>query len=116
MKKVENPQFIVIISCITKVENNNEITSSAIIFNTFDDALRYARNDAMWYKHLASEYIEHVGNNKRHADIKLHGKYINKAYRISDLNYGHPTQDNELFYNHLNTYSSFDYYKGGMLL
>lgn len=114
MKKLNKPQFILIISCLNKVDNQEIISSSAILFKSFKEALKYARDDAETYKHLVSTYVEHIGDNKLHADIHMHGKYINKSYRVSDMNYSSIHQ-NEQIRNHITTYCSLDYYNGGML-
>ena len=105
--------FIVIITCVDKKDAKN-VCSSAILFKSFDEALTYARDDAKYYKHLASIYTERIGDNKRHAEIKLYGKYINKTYRISNMAEGGPCGQTTLE-NRMNTYNTCDYYDGGIL-
>ena len=97
-------QFICIIACL--VEQTNSICSSAVLFDTFQDALDYARKDAKSYKHLANNYIEKVGTGKRHASIQMNGKYINKSYTIRDLDYD---KSANILCDHLSTYASWDY-------
>lgn len=105
--------FIVIVTCVDHKDTKN-VSSSAILCNSFDEALTYARDDAKYYKHLASTYTERIGDNKRHADIKLRGKYINKTYRISNMAKGGPCGQVSLN-GRINTYNTCDYYDGGML-
>lgn len=96
------PKFVVI---VVSNEKDN-LVANAILFESFDDAIAYARSDAKTYKHLASTYDEYVGINKRHATIKLKGRYINKMYRVSNL--GTIASKNVLD-SHPNTYSDWDY-------
>lgn len=105
--------FIVIITCVDKKDAKN-VCSSAILCKSFDEALTYARDDAKYYKHLASTYTERIGDNKRHAEIKLYGKYINKTYRISNMAKSGPC-GSKMLEGHLNTYDTCDFYDGGIL-
>ena len=98
-------KFIVIVSCVIK----DNVSSNAILFASFEEALEYAQKDAKLYKHLASTYVERIGINKLHADIKLHGKYINKTYRVSDIKCGGLAWETTVLGHHPNTYMSFDY-------
>lgn len=95
-------RFIVIVTTIQK----NDVVADAILFESFDDAIGYARKSAETYKHLASTYEEHVGVNKRHATIKLKGRYINKMYRVSNLG---TIASKQVLDSHPNTYSDWDY-------
>jgi hypothetical protein len=106
--------FIVIVTCVDH-KDTKKVSSHAILCDSFNEALTYARDDAKYYKHLASTYTERIGNNKRHADIKLWGKYINKTYRISNMAKGGPYEQTSLE-GRINTYNTCDYYDGGMLL
>ncbi|WP_279148469.1 hypothetical protein [Segatella bryantii] len=105
--------FIVIITCVDKKDAKN-VCSSAILFKSFDEALTYARDDARYYKHLASIYTERIGENKHHAEVKLYGKCINKTYRISNMAKGGPAGQKTLE-NRMNTYNTCDYYDEGIL-
>jgi len=109
---MENP-FIVIITCVD-VKDVKNVSSSAILFPSFEEALDYARKDAEYYKHLASQYTELVGDNHFHATIKLYGKFINKTYRISNMVKTGPCGKKSL-QNRINTYDTYDYYDGGIL-
>lgn len=111
MKKEE--LFAVIIICVDN-KDTKKVSSNLVLHGSFDEALSYARNDAKYYKHLASLYQERIGDNKRHAEIKLYGKYINKTYRISNMTKGGPAGETTLE-NRMNTYNTCDYYDGGIL-
>lgn len=97
-------QFIVIITCLDK----ETVGSNAVLFSSFEEAFAYAQKDASHYKHLASEYVEQIGIYKRHANISMKGKYINKHYRISILGYNKE--------HIIDTYSSFDYLPNDMMI
>ena len=97
-------QFILIITCL----NTQAICSNAVLFSSFEEAFAYAQKDASYYKHLASEYIEQIGIYKRHANISMKGKFINKHYRISILEYNKEHM--------IDTYSSFDYLPNDMMI
>ena len=91
----------------TVIKDN--VSSNVILFASFEEALEYAQKDAKLYKHLASTYVERIGINKLHADIKLRGKYINKTYRVSDIKCGGSAWETTVLGHHPNTYMSFDY-------
>ena len=112
MINLEKPKFICIISCL--VEQTNSICSSAILFDSFQEALNYARKDAELYKHIANIYTEKVGVGKLHATIQMNGKGINKSYTIKDLNYDN--RGYEVLDTHLNTYASWDYDHKGVAI
>ena len=99
-------KFIVIIMC----EVNGSLSANAIVFEDFDSALAYARKDSNLYKHLASTIEEKVGMHKKHATITLHGKHINKTYRISDLTIDKNIQ------SHLTTYVHCDFLHNDMMV
>lgn len=105
--------FILIITCV-EPRDPRKVSNSAILFSNFKEALDVARKDAKGYKHLASTYVEHIGDNKCHAEIKLYGKYINKTYCISNMAKGGLCAPKHLE-NRLNTYCTYDYYDGGNL-
>lgn len=98
-------KFIVIITCVIE----DSVSSNAILFASFEEALEYAQKDAKICKHLASTYVERVGINKLHADIKLRGKYVNKTYRVSDIKCGGLAWETTALGRYPNTYMSFDY-------
>lgn len=96
------PKFIVIV-----VSNGKDnVVANAVLFESFDEAIGYARSEAKNYKHLSSTYDEYVGINKRHATIKLKGRYINKMYRVSSLS---TSWSLNVLDSHPNTYSDWDY-------
>lgn len=99
-------KFVVI---VVSNEKDN-LVANAMLFESFDDAIGYARKSAETYKHLASTYDEYVGINKRHATIKLKGKYINKMYRVSNLD---TTASKNVLDSHPNTYFDWDYLHDG---
>jgi len=99
--------FILIITCV-EPKDVRKVSNSAILFSSFREALDTARKDAEYYKHLASTYTEHIGNNKCHAEIKLYGKYINKTYRISNMVKGGSCGEKYLE-NRMNTCYTYDY-------
>lgn len=103
-------KFIVIWA---EAHKNSCPTSSAVLFETFDEALEYARNQASYHKHLCSKYEELVGTNKRHACIRMSGKYINASYTISNLGYDN---QKKVLDTHLNTYCSWDYLPDGIAI
>lgn len=96
-------KFIVIWA---SVDNGRCPNASAVLFETFEDALKYARHKASFVKHLANKYTELVGVNKKHARIYLEGKYISASIFVSDLGYDKSTK---ILDKHLNTYASWDY-------
>lgn len=98
---------------ITRVEprDSRRVSNSAILFSSFLEALYFARKDAKDEKYLASTYVEHIGDNKCHAEIKLYGKYINKRYYISNMAKGGLCAPKHLK-NRLNTYCTYDLYDG----
>lgn len=73
--------FLLTIVC----EDKGNLSTSSILFNSFEEALYHARKDVEYYKHLASEYIEKIGINKQVAEIAIKGRYIQKMYRISKM-------------------------------
>lgn len=96
--------FICIIACVD--QESNSVTTNAVLFNTFEEALNYAREDADFYIHLANNYTERIGTRKLHASIQMSGRYINKTYTIRDLSY---VKEDTKLCNFLNTYASWDY-------
>lgn len=96
------PKFVVIV--VSNKKDN--LAANAVLFESFDEAIAYARSDAKTCKHLASTYDEYVGINKRHATIKLKGRYINKMYRVSSLG---TLSSLNILDSHPNTYSDWDY-------
>lgn len=98
-------QFILIYSTLV----HNEISSNGVLFPSFDEALEYARKQASYHRHLASIYEEKIGDNHRHATIRLKGKDLNVTLRISDLALD---RERKVLDTHLNTYSSWDYVGG----
>ena len=73
--------FLLTIVCVVK----DNLCTSSILFNSFEEALYHAQKDVKYYKHLASEYIEKIGINKQVAEIAIKGRYIQKMYRISKM-------------------------------
>lgn len=73
--------FLLTIVCADK----GNLSTSSILFNSFEEALYHAQKDVKYYKHLASEYIEKIGINKQVAEIAIKGRYIQKMYRISKM-------------------------------
>ena len=61
------------------------MSTSSILFNSFEEALIHVRKDVEYYKHLANEYKEEIGINKQVAEITIKGRYIQKMYRISKM-------------------------------
>lgn len=112
LEKSTKESFIVIQSDLVK--QTNTISSSAVLFSSFEEALEYARKEASHYKHLASYYSEKIGAGKLHANIQMRGKYIQKSFTISDLNYDN--RGYEVLDTHRNTYSSWDYDHEGIAI
>ena len=73
--------FLLTIIC----EDKGNLSTSSILFNSFEEALIHARKDVEYYKHLANEYKEEIGINKQVAEITIKGRYIQKMYRISKM-------------------------------
>lgn len=107
MKK-EN--FIVIHSSLVK--QSNTIVSDAVVFESFKEALEYAREEASRYKHLASYYCERIGKGNLHANIRMRGQYIQASFTIKDLDYDN--RGYKVLTTHRNTYASLDYDEDGI--
>ena len=73
--------FLMTVIC----EDKGNLSSSSILFDSFEEALYYARKDAEYYKHLCNEYEEKIGTYKLRANITMKGKYISKRYMISKM-------------------------------
>lgn len=99
-------KYIVIITSIVQ----DKVASNAVLFNSFQEALEYARKQAANQKHLANEYTEKIGTSKLHAKITLRGKYVNMTYTISNLAY---VDDMNVLDTHLNTYKNMDFLPDG---
>lgn len=104
MKKKES--FIVIRVSIA----HGAPSVGAVLFDTFNEALEYARKDCNTYKHLANVINEKIGVNKRRARITMSGKYINTSYIINDLQY---FEKHKVLKTHRSTYTSLDYLHDG---
>ena len=101
--------FIVLITGI----NKEQLSSSAVLFSSFNEAWAYAKTDAALYKHLANEYEELRGTKNLHARITMKGKHIHKMYHVHDLG---TDPERNILDTHLNTYSSYDYLQNGIMI
>lgn len=72
-----------LLTIICEVKGNLSINS--ILFESFEEALNYARKDAEYYKHLVNEYKEEIGIHKHVAEILMKGKGLQKLYSISKM-------------------------------